>query len=192
MFKDPAKEINPWKTLTNETVYDTPWISVSRHEVLNPHGNPGVYSVVHFKNYAVGVIPLDEELNTYLVGQYRYPLKQYSWEIIEGGCPKSEKPEDAARRELHEEAGISADNLKLIQTMHLSNSATDEIAYIYVATGLTFHQSEPEDTEELDIKKVSLKEAYDLVMSGEITDSLSVAGIMKCWIMQQKGGLSNK
>lgn len=174
---------NPWTTLTGETVYESPWISVSKHDVINPSGKDGVYSVVHFKNVAVGIIPLDEEYNTYIVGQYRYPIDQYSWEIVEGGSPKGTDPLDSAKRELHEEAGISAKKWTKIQELHLSNSATDEFGILYIAQDLSFHESEPEDTEKLEVRKVSIDELYRMVLDGKVTDSLSVIAALRLKLM---------
>src|ERR1700679_519441 len=76
-------EENPWKITAENEIYTNPWITLTEYQVLNPAGNPGIYGKVHFKNYAIGVLPLDDDLNTYLVGQYRFPLQQYSWEMPE-------------------------------------------------------------------------------------------------------------
>ncbi|MEM6723516.1 MAG: NUDIX hydrolase, partial [Bacteroidota bacterium] len=99
---------NPWTKLSEALQYDNPWIRITEHQVLNPNGNPGIYGVVHFKNVAIGIVPLDEEYNTWLVGQYRYTLEQYSWEIPEGGGPLGTDPLKSAKRELLEETGITA------------------------------------------------------------------------------------
>src|SRR5687767_10265505 len=105
---------NPWKKLSAEIKYENPWIKVEEHQVLNPAGNPGIYGKVHFKNLAIGVIPIDENGNTWIVGQYRYPLDEYSWEIIEGGGKLGVDPLVSAKRELLEEAGIIAEEWELI------------------------------------------------------------------------------
>lgn len=178
---------NPWKTLTTDIIYDNPWIKLTRHNVINPSNKPSVYSVVHFKNIAIGIIPLDQNNNTWIVGQFRYPLERYSWEIIEGGGQKNVDPIDSAKRELHEETGIEAENFTKVLDMHLSNSVTDEYGIVYVARGLSFHESEPEETEKLDVKKIPFEELYQMVMNGEITDSLSVAGVLKTKILLEKG-----
>ena len=125
---------NPWTTLSSRLVYENPWIRVREDQVLRPDGQPGIYGVVEFKNRAVGVLPVDDEGCIWLVGQYRYPLNSYSWEVPEGGSPQFETPEETVRRELEEETGLSAGTLELICTAHLSNSVCDEIAYIYRAT----------------------------------------------------------
>lgn len=176
-------EANPWKITGSKNVYDNKWISVTEHQVINPSGNQGIYGVVHFKNVAVGVLPLDEEHNTWLVGQYRFPLNRYCWEIPEGGSPFDEDPVNGAARELEEETGLQANSFTKIVEMHLSNSVSDEYAVVYLAQGLTQHLPNPEDTEQLSVKKLPFEEAYQMVMRGEITDSMSVAAILKVKLM---------
>lgn len=174
------RKVGDWTELSSEIVYDNPWIEVRHSHVLNPNGGKGIYGVVHFKNIAIGVIPVDNNGNTYLVGQERFPFNgKYTWEIIEGGGPLHINPIESAKRELLEEAGIVAKEWKLIQEMDLSNSATTEIAMIYLATDLSFTESNPEETEKLAIRKLSFEEAYKEVLDGKIKDSLSVAGLLK-------------
>ena len=182
-------KLNPWKTLKSEEKLDTPWINVTKHDVLNPAGKPGIYSTVNFKNLAIGILPLDSDFNTWLVGQWRYPLKQYSWEIIEGGGAHNTDPLESAKRELKEEAGIIAKKYTLLCNMHTSNSVTDEYCYIYLAQDLELTKSEPEETESLELKKLPFKEAYEMVMTGKITDSLSMVAILKVKILLDEGVL---
>ncbi len=167
-----------WQTLSSKIHYDNPWIRVTEHQVINPSGNQGIYGKVHFKNLAVGIIPIDEHGNIYLVGQFRYTLGQYSIEIPEGGSLSTQLPLDAAKRELKEETGISAGSWEHILTMHLSNSVTDEKAILYLATDLKFGDPSPEDTEKLDQICIPLDKALEMVMKHEITDSMSVSGIL--------------
>lgn len=176
-MEDPNK--NPWQTLSEKRVYDNPWISLTEYQIINPGGGAGIYGKVHFKNLAIGIIVLDENFDTWLVGQYRYPLDQYSWEIPEGGGPLNEDPLRSAQRELLEETGITAKNWAEIQRLHLSNSVSDELAIIYLARDLSFGEPSPEETEQLIIRKLPFSEAFNMVMNGEITDSLSVAAIFK-------------
>ncbi|MEQ9261967.1 MAG: NUDIX hydrolase [Owenweeksia sp.] len=177
---DVSKNIGSWKELDRTVKYSNPWIEVTESNVINPNGGKGIYGVVHFKNLAIGVIPLDEENNTWIVGQERFPFNgKYTWEIIEGGGPLQDSPEDSARRELLEEAGLMAEKLELIQEMDLSNSATDERALIYVARGLSFHDSNPDETEKLQVRKIPFEDLYQMVLDGEVTDSLSVSGVLK-------------
>jgi 8-oxo-dGTP pyrophosphatase MutT (NUDIX family) len=174
-----SKTENPWKTKSIETKYENDWIRVEHHNVVNPSGNDSIYGKVRFKNIAIGIIPLDENNNTWLVGQYRYPLQAYSWEIPEGGGLHHDEPLASAKRELKEETGMEAEHWELIQKMHISNSVTDEYGLVYIATGLHFGESNPTETEELWVKKIPFQKAFEMVMNGEITDSLSVAGILK-------------
>ncbi len=169
---------NNWKTLTDEVVYENPWLKLHHRDVINPAGKPGIYGLVSFRNKAIGIIPLDDEGNIYLVGQYRYTLGEYSWEIPEGGGPLGEEPLEAAKRELKEETGLKAEKWIKIARIHTSNSATDEEGFLYTAEGLSQYETELEDTEDISVKKVTLVEAVDMVMRSEITDSLSVCGIL--------------
>ncbi len=181
---------NPWKITGQKPVYDNPWINVTEYDVINPSGGKGIYGKVHFKNLAIGVIPLDKSLNTWLVGQYRFSLNQYSWEIPEGGGLLDIDPLDSAKRELLEETGLLANQWELLLKMHLSNSVTDELAIIYLARDLEQHKPEPEETEQLIIKKLPFDEAYKMVEEGTITDSITVAAILKIKLLMLNGQIS--
>ena len=183
MIEDSKKK-GAWTELNRKEIYENAWIKVTESQVLNPNGGSGIYGVVHFKNLAIGVIAVDDENNTWLVGQDRFPFDgKYTWEIVEGGGPINEDPMESAKRELLEEVGLKAEKWELIQEMDLSNSATTERALIYMATGITHHEAQPDETEQLQIKKLPLEEAIQMVLSGEIVDSLSVAGLLKLKIM---------
>lgn len=171
---------NPWTTLTNDEVYDNPWIQVTHRKVLTPNGTDGIYGLVHFKNQAIGVVPVDKEGCTWLVGQYRYTIEQYSWEIPEGGCLiGSESPLESAKRELLEETGLRADKWAHILDFHTSNSVTDEAGKIYIAQQLTQGEAAPEHTEDLQVKRLPFDAALQMVYRGEITDLMSIAGLMR-------------
>lgn len=171
---------NPWITHQTTEQYDNPWIRVTESAVTNPGGGEGIYGVVHFKNIAVGIVPVDAEGYTWLVGQYRYTLEQYSWEIPEGGCLKDkEVPLKAAQRELLEETGLRAQHWKEILRLHTSNSVCDEEGVAYIATGLTKGRAQPEETEELQLRRLPLSEAVEMVRRGEITDALSMIALLR-------------
>ena len=179
-----SQEENPWITKTTEQVYESAWIKVTKSDVINPAGNDAIYSVVHFKNLAIGVLPLDKEYNTWLVGQYRYPTDSYSWEIPEGGGKMDVDPIESASRELKEETGVVAKKYTEFMRLHTSNSVTNELAIVYIATELSFEDAEPEESELLQVKKLHLNEAFDWVMQGKITDGISVAAILKAkWLL---------
>ena len=171
------QESNPWKTLREEIRYENDWIRIEHHDVIKPNGEPGIYGKVHFKNTAIAVLPIDSEGNTYLVGQYRYTINAYSWELPEGGC-LHELPLDAAKRELKEETGLIAEKWTFLGEQYLSNSVTDEKSMMYLAENLSMKESEPESTEILQIKKIPVQEAIQMALNGEIKDVLSAATLM--------------
>jgi 8-oxo-dGTP pyrophosphatase MutT (NUDIX family) len=165
------REENPWQVTSEKNIYENPWINVTEYQVINPSGNPGIYGKVHFKNFAIGI------------GQYRFALGNYSWEIPEGGGALGIDPLDSAKRELLEETGLKADRWAELQRTYLSNSVTDELCIIYLAQGLQQFEAEPEDTEQLVIKKLPFKEVYEMVCKGEITDSITIAAVFKLQLM---------
>jgi ADP-ribose pyrophosphatase len=170
---------NPWTTLSSRPIYENPWITVQEDEVINPRGGKGIYGKVSFKNKALGIIPIDEEGNTWLIGQYRYPLNIYSWEIPMGGGPVDEDKLESAKRELKEETGLEAQKWTEILVIHTTNSVTDEEGYVYIAQHLVQGETSFDETEDLQIKKLPFKEVVEMVMRGEITDAISIAGILK-------------
>lgn len=176
---------SPWKTVSVIPRYTNPWIQVDHHEVITPKGSPGVYGVVHFKNHAVGVIPIDNEGNTWLVRQTRYVLGEQSWEIPEGGVPKGEAPLDGAKRELEEEVGLRAHDWETFLEMDLSNSVTDERATVFVARDLYEGKQALEDSEDIEVFKLPIQQAVEMVLDGKITDAISVAALLKWALLEQ-------
>ena len=178
---------NPWKTLSTQPVYNNDWIKVEEHQVINPGGSPGIYGKVCFKNQAVGIIPVDGEGNTWLVGQFRYTLNAWSWEIPMGGSPKKEDRQKTAARELEEETGLIAGELIELLHLHPSNSITDERGYVYLAKDLSQGQQQLEDTEkDIQVMKLPLDEAVQMAVNGEITDAISVAGLFHLALNKSK------
>jgi 8-oxo-dGTP pyrophosphatase MutT (NUDIX family) len=175
-----AEEIkNPWTTLSGEVKYENRWIKLTEYQVINPSGGKGIYGKIHFKNKGIGIIPVDEEGNTWLVGQYRYTLNEFHWEIPEGGGPLDEFPLLAAQRELREETGITAKKWTPLLRMNPSNSVSDEECVIYLAEDLEFGEPLLEETEaDLKVKKMPLTEAIEMVMRGHIRDSMSMIGLL--------------
>lgn len=182
------KTKNPWKILQADIQYDNPWIQVTEHAVIHPGGRPGIYGTVHYKNQAVGVIPYEKGC-IWMVGQYRFPLERFSWEIPEGGSPIGEEPLDTAKRELEEETGLAAGKYEALFEMHLSNSVSDEWGIVYLATDLKEGTAKPEDTEELLVEKWQLEKVFEAVESGQITDSLTIAAIYKLMYLKATGQL---
>lgn len=177
---------NPWTTHTSEIRYDNPWLQVTHRTVTTPTGTAGIYGHVHYKNLGVGIIPIDGDDHTWLVGQYRYAVDQYTWEIPEGGCPVGTDPADTARRELQEECGLLAASVELLVECSLSNSVTDEVGLVYIGHDLTSVPTAPDDTEDLALKRLPVTEAIDMAYRGEITDSLSLIGLLRLGLDRQK------
>ncbi|MFP6582983.1 MAG: NUDIX hydrolase [Candidatus Hydrogenedentota bacterium] len=169
---------NPWKTVKSRIVYKNPWISVREDEVIQPNGTPGIYGVLDTR-IANGVVALTPEREVYLVGQYRYPNDVYSWEIIEGGTDEGEEPLECAKRELKEEAGLIAQTWHLLgHEIHMSNCVTSEVGYLFIAEDLMETESDPDDTEILQIRKVPFTDAIAMVESGEIVDAFTIIGLL--------------
>ncbi|MBC7911195.1 MAG: NUDIX hydrolase [Pyrinomonadaceae bacterium] len=178
-------EKSPWQTLSSRVVYDNPWISVREDAVIRPDGIPGIYGVVHYKNTAVGVLAVEDDF-VYLVGQYRYPLEQYSWEIPEGGCAEDEDYLEAAKRELEEETGLLARKWTKLGQAHLSNSVSDELSVWFLATNLSHVTQRPEGTEKLRILRVTISDAMRMALEGRITDAISLMALFQYFIVQQR------
>ncbi|MCC6174850.1 MAG: NUDIX hydrolase [Chloroflexi bacterium] len=174
-----GKYANPWRCLASRPVYANSWIGVREDQVIRPDGQPGIYGVVQFKSWAIGVVPLADNGDTFLVGQYRYTLDLYSWEIPEGGGSKEETPLAAAQRELREETGIVAERWTYLGELHTSNSATDETGCVFLAEGLTLGEAEPEGTEDLRLWRLPLTAAVEMALTGEISDSVAVVGLLR-------------
>jgi len=181
---------NPWKTLGSSIVYRNDWIVVQEDRVVRPDGEEGIYGIVKTR-LATGVVAMTPEQEIYLVGQYRYTMGEYSWEIIEGGNDPGETALEAAQRELAEEAGLAAEHWQpLGHEIHLSNCHSDERGYLFLATGLSPRQAAPEETEILQLKKVPLTEALAMVDRGEIKDAVSIMGLLTLDRLRQAGQLA--
>jgi 8-oxo-dGTP pyrophosphatase MutT (NUDIX family) len=169
----------PWTRRTRRVAYQNDWITIWHDEVTRPDGAPGIYGVVHFANLAVGVLAIDEADRVLLVGQHRYALDAYSWEIPEGGVPAAETALEGAKRELREETGIDAATWRELARSHLSNSVSDELAILYLATDLTPGVATPDGTEALDIAWLPFDEVLAMTLDGRITDALTVIAVQR-------------
>lgn len=176
-----------WKIKSSKTVYDNPWIQIEEFQVKDPSGNDTIYSILDLKTIAVGIIPLDADYNTWIVGQYRFPIDEYCWEIVEGGGEKGVAPVESAKRELEEETGIKAKEWKEIIQLNTANSYSSEKAIVYVAKDLSFGEPKPDDSEDLKVIKLPFEELYQRALNGEITDSISLTAIFKLKILIDKG-----
>jgi 8-oxo-dGTP pyrophosphatase MutT (NUDIX family) len=174
-----AERIGPWTRRSRQAVYDNAWITVWHDEVARPDGSPGIYGVVHFANLAAGVVVLDDEGRVVLVGQHRYTVDAYSWEIPEGGVPAGESALDGARRELREETGIDAVDWRELLRFHLSNSVSDEAGVVFAARAETHGAAAPEPSEDLAIRWVPFDEALAMTTDGRITDAITIMGLQR-------------
>jgi 8-oxo-dGTP pyrophosphatase MutT (NUDIX family) len=178
---------NPWQRLSRTVVYQNPWIVVYHDEVLRPDGHPDIYGQIHYRNRAVAIVALDDKDRVLLVGQFRYTLGLYSWEIPEGGAAADEELLVAAQRELREETGYSATRWQEIGRAHLSNSVSDEEGVTFLATDLTPGAADPEGTECLQIRWAPFTEALDMVLDGRITDALAIVTLQRVALMRLWG-----
>ena len=187
----PPVSVGPWVRRSRRAAYENAWITVWDDAVLRPDGEPGIYGVVHFANLAAGVVVLDEQDRILLVGQHRYPLDAWSWEIPEGGVAPAEAPLDGIRRELREETGVEAAEWIELARFHLSNSVSDEAGILYLATIVTHGAAEPEPTEEIDTSWVSFDEALAMTLDGRITDAMSIIGIQRVALARVARGVGS-
>ena len=174
-----------WKKLSSRSVFENPWMTVFEDHVRNPGGGENQYGYVHFKNVAIAVVPIDEQDHTWIVGQDRYTLGEYSWEVPMGGSPLGKDHTGSAHRELREETGLTAARLTEVMRVHPSNSITDEVGHIYLAEGLTEGKAEPEETENISVRRLPFAEAVDMVFRGEITDALSCLALLRVHLLRR-------
>lgn len=181
----------PWGRGPQHTVYENPWIQVTHHEATAPTGRPAQYGVVSFKNVAIAVLPLHDDGTVTLVGQNRFALADYSWEIPEGGSPFGEDPLEGAKRELAEETGLAAAEWREVLWAQLSNSVTDERAIGYIALGLSNSADthEADDTEEIVMVRAPFREVLDAALAGHLQDVLTVAMLLRAYHMAREGAL---
>lgn len=179
----------PWSVASSKVVYDNPWIRVTEYQAIAPTGRPALYGKIGFKSQATGVVPLHDDGTVTLVGQNRFSLANYSWELPEGGAPHGEDPLDGAKRELAEEVGLQAADWRPILRMELSNSVTDEIAYGFLAMDLSPTDTAPDETEDLAVVRVPFREALDAAIAGHMPDAITVALLLRTHLMAVRGEL---
>jgi 8-oxo-dGTP pyrophosphatase MutT (NUDIX family) len=180
-----------WTIKSARTVYNNRWIRVREYETVAPTGADAHYGLVHMHNLALGVLPIDAQGQTLLIGQERFPTGRYSWELPEGGGSPDSSPLEGAQRELSEEAGLKAEHwLPLFADVDFSNSVTDEKACAFIAWGLSPDQTHARDSsEELSVRRVSFAEALEMAVSGEITDAFTLVMLFKADHLLRIGAL---
>jgi len=184
----PPAPPSPWQVTSTRDIYESSFLRLERNDVIAPDGSEIEYTLARFKNRAVGVVPY-ENGGVWMVGQSRFPLGQYSWELPEGGVPPGEDMEAAARRELKEETGITANRLVHLLDIHTSNSCTDEWGQAFLATGLTHGEMELEGTEDISRHWVAMPDLLAAIDRGEVTDGITLAAVFKVELMRMRGEL---
>jgi 8-oxo-dGTP pyrophosphatase MutT (NUDIX family) len=179
---------NPWRRLETRIAYENPWLRLREDRVIRPDQQPGIYGVVEMKTIATGVVPIDDDGSTYLVGQYRYSLDAYSWEIPQGGGALEVAPRDSAARELQEETGIEAKAWHFLGQVHTSNCVTNEVGYLYLVRDLVHGASDPDGDERLEVERVPFDQALAMALDGRITDAMSIIGLAKAdrWLRGER------
>jgi 8-oxo-dGTP pyrophosphatase MutT (NUDIX family) len=185
-MEDEPVANGPWTRRSRRVAYENPWLTIWHDEVSRPDGSPGIYGVVHFANLAAGVLAVDDEDRVLLVGQHRYTLDAYSWEVPEGGVPAGETAIEGARRELLEETGVTATDWRELARIHLSNSVSDELAVLYLATGLTQGLATPDPTEALEVRWLPFDEVLAMTLDGRITDAMTVVAVERLALLRAR------
>jgi 8-oxo-dGTP pyrophosphatase MutT (NUDIX family) len=184
LAKPPA-----WRSDGTETVFDNPWMAVTRHPATAPTGHAADYAVVRLKNVGTGVLPVYDDGTVVLVGQQRFALANYSWEMPEGGAPLDEDPFDGVRRELAEEAGLEAVHWASALSVEMSNSITDEIGKTWIAWDLSPVPVAPDPTEVIAVVRVPFMDLLDEIGRGTVKDAMTVATAYKAYHMALNGDL---
>ena len=179
----------PWRDNGSRAVFENAWMAVTEHDAVAPTGRPATYGKVHFKNLALAILPLHDDGTVTLVGQHRFAMMDYVWEIPEGGGALDVDPLESAKRELREEAGLEAAEWREVLRFQISNSLTDERGVGYLAMGFSAVEKDPDETEVLALERVPFREALDAAVGGWIQDGMTVAMLLRAYHMAREGEL---
>lgn len=175
---------NPWKTKASRIVYENHWVRVREDEVIRPDGGPGIYGVIEIRP-SVGVVAINERDEVVLVGQWRYSVNRYSWEIPRGGSHPGERNMlDVAKRELAEEAGVLAERWQVLGSVDNCNGVADDTQTLYLATGLSGTAMNLDPEEEIVVQWQPFQEALRMAMDGRITEVCSVAALLRVALLR--------
>lgn len=178
---------NPWVIKSQDVKYENNWIRVWEYEVVTPANKDGIYGVVETKQRGNAIIPMDVEGNTWLVGEYNFVLNDYKWNIPQGGTPLGEKtPLEAAREELQQETGITAEKWTKIMDLHPDYGILRSEVNVFLARDLSFGEADY-STEQLKVHKLPFKDVVTMVRLGEITSGIAVSAILRLNDMLQNG-----
>lgn len=170
---------NPWKTLTSRVVYENAWIRVREDQVIRPDGGPGIYGVIEIRP-SIGVVAIDDRDRVVLVGQWRYSVRRYSWEVPRGGSHPGETCMlEVAKRELAEEAGVRAAHWQELGPVDVCNGVADDVQTLFLATGLTQTNRQLDPEEDITVEWHPFEQAVSMVMDGGIAEVCSMAAILK-------------
>lgn len=187
MTDGSGEAVGPWRRLSSDVVYENPWIRVHHEKVLTPAGTPGIYGRVHFRNQAIGIVAIDAEDHVFLVKQFRYTRGEYSLEIPKGGGARDVEPLEIARRELKEETGYAAAKWQKLLQVQISNSVTDQDGHVFIAEQLTAGEQSLDDSEDIEVIRVPLKDAVAMACDGRITDDFSVVSLLRVALLRGIG-----
>jgi len=178
---------NPWRTKSSRVVYENAWIRVREDQVIRPDGGPGLYGVIEIRP-SVGVVALNDQDQIVLVGQWRYSVNRYSWEIPRGGShPGEQNMLDVAKRELAEEAGVVADEWRVLGPVDVCNGVADDVQTLFLATGLSSTEMSLDPEEDITVEWKPFEEAVRMAMDGRITEVCSVAAILRVARLKSNG-----
>lgn len=178
-----------WRDAGSSVMFENPWMRLTRHEATAPTGLQADYVVMRPQNMSVGVLPIHEDGTITLVGQQRFALMNWSWEMPEGGAPFNEDPLEGAKRELAEEAGLEAVVWHPALKVEMTNSITDERAMAWLAWGLTPVPIAPDPTEIIRVARVPFGDLLRNVGNGAVRDMFTVATVLRAYHMAREGEL---
>jgi 8-oxo-dGTP pyrophosphatase MutT (NUDIX family) len=172
------KQANPWTTKSSRIAYQNRWIRVREDRVIRPDGQPGVYGVVEVPP-SVGIVAINQKDHVVLVGQWRYTLNRYVWEIPRGGSDGHPDLMAVAQRELVEEAGVEAEHWQSLGTVDVCTGVTTDVQHLFLATSLRSSEAHHDAEEQIDVDWHPFEHVLEMTMAGQITEVCSVAAILK-------------
>lgn len=172
----PAKPIT---TLGSRYIWRSQWYNLRQDEIHLPDGTQATYTVIEHPG-SVWIVPLTTDGKLALIHNYRYTVDEWCWEVPAGGLTPGLQPDEVARRELREEIGGQAQDIRLITRFYTMNGISDEEAHVYLATGVTLGEPQREATEIMSVHLFAPQEALNMARRGEISDGPSALCLLLC------------